>query len=393
MNKLKFFLLTILIGSSLHAQAPTMKALVPTEWELMNELTEAETKKFMENHKEIFDYCEKISFSHLEGRHFPEQNVCLEETKVFKEAVNGDTFYWVLVPGNRMNDTKKMMEGVSWVPEKHYFLGLVRVEDGRDRLLFLHPTLNIDTDGRSFYYAVRTYQIIKGKDKNKGIIYYENRFRFDTKEVPGTKFNDVRKVKGQPVGFITAAHYYLFEEEPAETEYSEYLPGFALRNWDYINIYASDFLWDLNDPLKYGLQNAFDGNPATSYVENTEDDNIKLTLAYNFKPNKIHIINGYARDEELYKSNNRILQIEIQGYDYIEFQGERGVAGSVPVTIDLAETLNYQIYDTGTPGNAGNTVIVKTSKLKNGNKYNDTCIAEINFSNDGHDFVFGEAYE
>ena len=83
----------------------------------------------------------------------------------------------------------------------------------------------------------------------------------------------------------------------------------------------------------------------------------------------------------------------MQGYDYIEFQGERGVAGSVPVTIDLAETLNYQIYDTGTPGNAGNTVIVKTSKLKNGNKYNDTCIAEINFSNDGHDFVFGEAYE
>ena len=67
MNKLTFFLLTILIGSSLHAQAPTMKALVPTEWELMNELTEAETKKFMENHKEIFDYCEKISFSHLEG--------------------------------------------------------------------------------------------------------------------------------------------------------------------------------------------------------------------------------------------------------------------------------------------------------------------------------------
>ena len=31
----------------------------------------------------------------------------------------------------------------------------------------------------------------------------------------------------QPVGFITAAHYYLFEEEPAETEYCEYLPGFA----------------------------------------------------------------------------------------------------------------------------------------------------------------------
>ena len=353
MNKLKFFLLTILIGSSLHAQAPTMKALVPTEWELMSELTEAETKKFMENHKEIFDYCEKISFSHLEGRHFPEQNVCLEETKVFKEAVNGDTFYWVLVPGNRMNDTKKMMEGVSWVPEKHYFLGLVRVEDGRDRLLFLHPTLNIDTDGRSFYYAVRTYQIIKGKDRNKGIIYYENRFRFDTKEVPGTKFNDVRKVKGQPVGFITAAHYYLFEEEPAETEYCEYLPGFALRNWDYINIYAPDFLWDLNDPLKYGLQNAFDGNPATSYVENTEDDLFEIKI-YDAKYHPLFaIINGYAQNEKLYMDNNRV---KLFNYNYNLSDG----------------TLNYQFIK-----GQGDTKLVVKDFYK-GLKYSDTCIAELN---------------
>ena len=353
MNKLKFFLLTILIGSSLHAQAPTMKALVPTEWELMNELTEAETKKFMENHKELFDYCEKISFSHLEGRHCPEQNVCLEETKVFKEAVNGDTFYWVLVPGNRMNDTKKMMEGVSWVPEKHYFLGLVRVEDGRDRLLFLHPTLNIDTDGRSFYYAVRTYQIIKGKDKNKGIIYYENRFRFDTKEVPGTKFNDVRKVKGQPVGFITAAHYYLFEEEPAETEYCEYLPGFALKNWDHINIYASDFLWDLNDPLKYGLQNAFDGNPATSYVENTEDDLFEIKI-YDAKYHPLFaIINGYAQNEKLYMDNNRV---KLFNYNYNLSDG----------------TLNYQFIK-----GQGDTKLVVKDFYK-GLKYSDTCIAELN---------------
>ena len=353
MNKLTFFLLTILIGSSLHAQAPTMKALVPTEWELMNELTEAETKKFMENHKEIFDYCEKISFSHLEGRHFPEQNVCLEETRVFKEAVNGDTFYWVLVPGNRMNDTKEMMEGVSWVSEKHYFLGLVRVEDGRDRLLFLHPTLNIDTDGRSFYYAVRTYQIIKGKDRNKGIIYYENRFRFDTKEVPGTKFNDVRKVKGQPVGFITAAHYYLFEEEPAETEYCEYLPGFALKNWDYINIYASDFLWDLNDPLKYGLQNAFDGNPATSYVENTEDDLFEIKI-YDAKYHPLFaIINGYAQNEKLYMDNNRV---KLFNYDYNLSDG----------------TLNYQFIK-----GQGDTKLVVKDFYK-GLKYSDTCIAELN---------------
>ena len=79
MNKIMIFIISIFIGSSLYAQAPVMEYFVPTEWKSLNELSENETKSFIENHKQIFEYCEKISFSHLEGRHFPEQNVLIDE--------------------------------------------------------------------------------------------------------------------------------------------------------------------------------------------------------------------------------------------------------------------------------------------------------------------------
>ncbi|MBR2361346.1 MAG: hypothetical protein IKA80_01690, partial [Spirochaetaceae bacterium] len=186
------------------------------------------------------------------------------------------------------------------------------------------------------------------------------------KEVPGTKFNDVRKVKGQPVGFITAAYYYLFEEEPAETEYSEYLPGFALKNWDYINIYASDFLWDLNDPLKYGLQNAFDGNPATSYVENTEDDMMKIEIPLGKPSDKMAIINGYAQSESLYLKNNRVKYVA----DYFLLKDN---------------TLSYQYIPC-------RSTIVDFTEIYHGEKYNDTCIAEINYYFENH-WLFGDINE
>ena len=285
----------VFIGSSLYAQAPVMETFVPTEWKSMNELSENETKKFIENHKLIFEYCEKISYSHLEGRHFSEQNVLIDETKVFKEAVNDDVFYWILVPGNRTSYTKKMMKGVSWVSEKHYFLGLIRVENGKDRLLFFHPTLNIDWDEKSNYYFVRTYQIVKGKSKNKGIISYENRLNFE-RDNTGTKFKSYKTLKNQPVGCITNAAYYLFENEPLESEYENDIPGFILKNWDPIRIFASDFLWDFNKPLKYGLQNLFDQDVNTSYVENTDDDLIQIEImGFNKYHPMFAIINGYAR--------------------------------------------------------------------------------------------------
>ena len=84
----------------------------------------------------------------------------------------------------------------------------------------------------------------------------------------------------------------------------------ALRDNDRrVRIQASDYLFDSRCPLKYSIQNAFDGNPATSYVENTEDDLMKIVLRkISVRKDlevKFAIINGYASSSSLYKANNR----------------------------------------------------------------------------------------
>ena len=106
------------------------------------------------DNESIFEMCQEINLDHLQGLGSSEQTLCLDETKIYKETVNGDTFYWILVPGNRMEFIKEMMRNVSWVSEKHYFLGLVRVEKGQNRLLMFYPTLNIYGYGYYDYYYV-----------------------------------------------------------------------------------------------------------------------------------------------------------------------------------------------------------------------------------------------
>ena len=88
----------------------------------------------------------------------------------------------------------------------------------------------------------------------------------------------------------------------------------------YIN--CSKPLIDEKDTFKYTIQNAFDKNPATSYVEDTEDDlfDINFIFAkefflrnYSVKSGEaeniigILIINGYAENNNLYLFNNKTI--------------------------------------------------------------------------------------
>jgi hypothetical protein len=79
-----------------------------------------------------------------------------------------------------------------------------------------------------------------------------------------------------------------------------------------IEIKASRCLVDLKNPLLYGIQSAFDGDPATSYVENTEDDLMQIEYSGIYLLgyiNRIALINGYAQNKSLYMNNNRIKEI------------------------------------------------------------------------------------
>jgi len=153
-----------------------------------------------------------------------------------------------------------------------------------------------------------------------------------------------------------------------------------------ISIQASEPLFDDCDPFRYTIQNAFDQNPATSYVEDTEDDlmEVKLSLNDDFRKGEYltkggffsqsRVINGYAKNESLYLANNRIKK------DYVIFYSDNN--------------LNYQYRDYSkimTPEYA-----LKVSgynfdvlEIYHGNKYNDTCLAELDFQFPTNQWLFG----
>ncbi|WP_420893971.1 NADase-type glycan-binding domain-containing protein [Treponema pedis] len=128
---------------------------------------------------------------------------------------------------------------------------------------------------------------------------------------------------------------------------------------------------DKAHPFKYTIQNAFDGNPVTSYVEDTEDDTIKISLyskELNLNCIKIKIINGYAQNEMLYKNNNRI--------KVIDSLNEKSTAVTLKdenLKPQIINWIDYSFY---------------VKDLYKGKKYNDTYIAELDFQSENGNWIF-----
>jgi hypothetical protein len=143
-------------------------------------------------------------------------------------------------------------------------------------------------------------------------------------------------------------------------------------------------LIDSKRPFMYTLQNAFDGNKTTSYVEATENSLFEISVFVEMNVEKIAIINGYASNLETYLDNNQVKQIRRDIYKVIDKN---------PINIGKIEkelstnNLNYQIFTWNENPN------FMCSDIYKGKKYNDTCLAEINFYTTEKGWIFGEIDE
>lgn len=362
-----FFALVFAACVPIFANAPDMAFFLPTEYRLMTELYKNDAQGFIRSRADFMEKCELINARILDGREFPEQKILYEKGRVFFENVNHEKFIWVLLPLTRNEIVADAVKNTDWAREFQYIIALFRSGEERTELLFAVPTCIFSVPS----YEINTFQIVKGRRGNKGIIHYRNILRYDFTCDSDNHLNGVsyRKEKGQAQGY-SIANYYLFDEKSKSAEFEEKLEdcdfGWFPTNWNKIKIDASAFLWDLKNPLKYGLQNAFDGNPATSFVENTDDDLMNIDIWLGKSTDKAAIINGYAKNTALYESNNRI----------------KGVSNSFELSDNV---LGYQFV----PCRSSN--IIFTSFYK-GKKYGDTCLAEINFLLDG-EWLFSDIDE
>lgn len=386
----KIFILMTLAGflvcAAAFAEAQELKNMMPNSWKKLTRLSEAEERAFVSQGegKKCMDEFKKENYR----KNF-------FDFRVYRETVCGVDFCRLLIYGGELETFFAQTYG--------------------DKVLGDYKSAEYAKFGNEVMISGATQIVFaRGKDNAWKKIWNMPIRGHDVIEPISTPFTDVlifndlmiRKLNEREIGFFTteasigitvgngdgvyvpnteAISAWVGTGEPFGAYYNKIKGQLAgdcemyftkrnvdeeisnARSKDEIKVDASPFLFDPKCPLRYSIQNAFDGDPATSYVENTEDDLMRIDVWLGKVVDKMAIINGYAQNESLYKSNNRILEIanhfllkdNILDYQYIPVRGTN----------------------------------IQFTGIYEGSKYNDTCIAELNFICSGGNYLFGEINE
>lgn len=144
----------------------------------------------------------------------------------------------------------------------------------------------------------------------------------------------------------------------------------------------ADFpLIDTDNPFRYSVQNAYDGAPATSYVEDTENDLFSIRFDFtkhdreyrSLKITGFTIINGYSSSKDLYMKNNRIKRISFGSQEepiFHSFQDD---------ILDYQEVISeYSLY----------ALTIHCLEVFKGSRYSDTCLSEVNIRFENNSLLF-----
>ena len=388
MKKLLTTIILLTIIATLHAQAPELKNMMPNIWQKLTRLSEEEEKEFLAKEEVISD------IEQFKSDSWASPEYIIQEKRVYKEIVNNIEFFRVLVCNQNMNDffastyCDRILSIESFSNFKYYRVQqIVYVKDKFKDIYKIkeleYKVYGATTDGWG-YFIFNDIMIKPLNEKEIGFFITEAGVSFS---VDRTRWDED----------IVSIKFYTCKDQILGSNSTEFLSvniqedfSKAFNDSDRrIRIQASSFLFDSKSPLKYSIQNAFDGNPATSYVENTEDDLMKIVFRKIPIRKELQIdfmiINGYAASLSLYNSNNRIKKSGLKNSD------------NEPFLVQLNDNdLTYQIKSINRPVEAYTGLfefIVEEIYL--GEKYNDTCLAELNFLSvsSKNAWIFGDINE
>ena len=364
MKKLLTVLFLITSVTMLYAEAPELKNMMPNSWQKVTRLTEQEEAEFLRklDLRKHFGDGDYVDYKY---------RILDTYTQIYREKYNSLEIYRLLSSEVPVEEALQITvtDGVYTDEEKELFLKRPAITE-----------IDFLKDGDIYkYIASIKYGAVHGRAPSFAYNYENIMYRAKNAEDVGVfiteevyVYFDVRdnnefvfeRCKNQMKGNIGWCTYY--ESVKDLVEWGE-------DKADSVLIDVSDFLIDdMKCPLKYSIQNAFDGNPATSYVENTENDMIEIRFYPGYVPDKqMAIINGYAQNNSLYKSNNRIKTFK-----------DRSGRHSSELEDDC---LDYQYVPW-----EENAVI--STDIYKGERYNDTCIAELNFLCN-NSWLFGDLNE
>lgn len=351
-KKLSVITVLFIILQTAFTQAPELKNMMPNSWQKLTRLSGAEEKDFFQK-SEV-----RTAIQSIDNFFFSKTKIEEKYYQVFTETNCGIQFYRFLISDSPLeegytreykNKTLTEEECLKMQGEKECIWQIVFLKNKKNELqkIFIRPYAKYwVSQGEWEGYKFNDLMI---KPLNK------NEIGFFITEISVAFTADREKMKQNivPINYHTCKNQI---DASNNIDFSKYkIKENIVSAWNKngIRIQASTCLFDSNCPFKYSIQNAFDGNPATSYVENTEDDLIKLVLGIGGGDvTEIALINGYASNEQLYYMNNRIKKLGKSKY----FKDD---------------SLNYQIIPC-----FGNDL--SFTEVFKGKKYNDTCIAEVN---------------
>ena len=385
---LKIILLTII--ATLHAEAPELKNMMQNSWQKLTRLSEEEEKEFLNQQLVISD------IEQFKSDSWASPEYIIQEKRVYKEIVNNIEFFRVLVCNQNMNDffastyCDKVLSKESFSNFKYYRVQqIVYVKDKFKDIYKIkeleYKVYGATTDGWG-YFIFNDIMIKPLNEKEIGFFITEAGVSFS---VDRTRWDED----------IVSIKFYTCKDQILGSNSTEFLSVNIQEDFSKAfndsdrrrRIQASHCLFDSKSPLKYSIQNAFDGNPATSYVENTEDDLMKIEFSgFKSKFSKnviIGIINGYALNEKYYYANNRIIGLNANSYK-VNLENTELIPRD-PIQLSLKDGIyKYQMLSFDYNDRVG-SFSFNASKIIKGNSFNDTCIAELNLS-EGENFVFGD---
>jgi len=334
-----------------------LRNVMPNSWQKLTRLTAEEEQNFIQTNINVFAKIQRD----LQNHDYPYKWFEKSENEyylIYKQQVGADIFYRILIT---LTKTPAFLSRDVQFVQYIVYQGNISAGSLYNFLLY---TVN---EPIGIYSSI---DIITDNDKALGVLLTSLNTLKDGDNPREWSRQALRN--GQLYGYSHSFFYTL--EEALKIDNEEKISG--------INITASDCLVDPDIPLRYSLQNAFDKDPSTAYVENTEDDLIRIT--FNEFVEKVAIINGYATNINLYYANNRVKTIARDKTGMLP-DGRHGIIQGD--TFDLNDsTLTYQYI------NVVECEFLWVTDIFNGNIYNDTCIAELNFMIDGK-WLFGDMNE
>ena len=383
MKKLLTVLFLITSVTMLYAEAPELKNMMPNSWQKVTRLTEQEEAEFLRK-VDLREYFSDSDYEYYYGGVSGYGDVLLDKekvyTQIYREKCNSLEIYRVLsseAPIKEALQLTTITDGIYTAEERlmiYYGPAILEIDFLKDGDNYKYIA-SIDYGGPVpiegtdvFEYGNIMYRARNSEDVGVIVtaVLIPLFIKYEVNADSKTIFYEFifERCKNQMKGNIGWCTYY--ESVKDLVEWGE-------DKADSVLIDVSDFLIDdMKCPLKYSIQNAFDGNPATSYVENTENDMIEIRFYPGYVPDKqMAIINGYAQNNSLYKSNNRIKTFKnLSGHYRSELEDD---------------CLDYQYVPW-----EGNAVI--STDIYKGEQYNNTCIAELNFLCN-NSWLFGDLNE